>query len=125
MAEPNFKPAILRLTLSFVLALIFANLLRFFDQKDLNVNKKRATHSRPTSRLGWVAVCLSILAVIATNYDAWTFNIAISALPIFLAGLIFILLMKLRQTDPANYVRQRVVNWKLLASSIANWGRDY
>ena len=87
MAEPNFMNAILGLTLSFTLSLTFAGLFMVFGQEDLNIHKKRAAHSRPTSRLGGLAVCLSIVAVISINYDAWNFNILISALPVFLAGL--------------------------------------
>ena len=71
MAEPNFMTAILGLTLSFTLALTFAGLFRVYGQEDLNIHKKRAAHSRPTSRLGGLAVCLSIVAVISINYDAW------------------------------------------------------
>jgi len=87
MAEPNFMTAILGLALSFALALTFASLFRFFGRKDLNVHKKRAAHSRPTSRLGGLAVCLSILTVMAINNEAWNVKIAISAFPIFVAGL--------------------------------------
>ena len=87
MAEPHFMTAILGLTLSFTLALTFAGLFRLFGREDLNIHKKRAAHSFPTSRMGGLAVCLSIIAVIATYEDAWNLNIAISASPIFLAGL--------------------------------------
>jgi len=87
MAEPNFMTAILGLALSFALALTFASLFRFFGRKDLNVHKKHAAHSRPTSRLGGLAVCLSILTVMVINNEAWNVEIAISAFPIFVAGL--------------------------------------
>jgi len=87
MAEPNFMTAILGLTLSFTLALTLAGVFRLFGRQDLNIHKKRAAHSHPTSRLGGLAVFLSIFVVIATNYASWNFNIAISAFPIFVAGL--------------------------------------
>lgn len=87
MAEPDFMTAILGHTLSFVLALLFASLFRFFGRKDLNIEKKRAAHSHPTSRLGGLAVCLSILTVMVINSEAWNLKIAISAFPIFVAGL--------------------------------------
>lgn len=87
MAEPNFITGILGLTLSFVLALIFASLFRFLSWKDPSMHKKRAAHSRPASRLGGLAVCLSILTVIVIHNEAWNLTIAISAFPIFVAGL--------------------------------------
>jgi len=87
MTEPNFLTSILGLALSFTFALILAGLFSLFGRKDLNIYKKRAAHSNPTSRLGGLAVCSSIVAVIATNYEIWNFNVAISALPIFFPGL--------------------------------------
>jgi len=70
MAEPNFMTAILGLALSLALVLTFASLFRFFGRKDLNVHKKHAAHSRPTSRLGGLVVCLSILTVMVINNEA-------------------------------------------------------
>ena len=50
-----FMIAYLGIVLCFILALTFAGLFRFFDRKDLNIHKKRASHTLPTSRLGgWV-----------------------------------------------------------------------
>ena len=75
------------LLLSFTFALLLVGLSKYYGLKDPNILKKRAAHSRPTSRLGGVAVCLSILSVIALHNHSWHLEIAISALPIFLVGL--------------------------------------
>ena len=80
--------AIFGLGSSFTLALTFAALFKYYSVKDLNILKKRAAHSRPTSRLGGVAVCLSILCVVLTQDHSWHFDIALSALPIFCVGLL-------------------------------------
>ena len=87
MGETYFISAFLGLTSSFTLALVIAGTFKYFGQKDRDIHKKRAAHSRPTSRLGGLAVCLSILAVIILNDQAWNIEIAISAFPIFAAGL--------------------------------------
>ena len=87
MSVSYFISAFLGLTSSFTLALLIAGIFKYLGQKDRDVQKKRAAHSRPTSRLGGIAVCLSILAVIILNNEAWNLEVAISALPIFAAGL--------------------------------------
>ena len=87
MGENYFISAFLGLTLSFALALLIAGIFRYLGQRDRDVHKKRSAHSRPTSRLGGLAVCLSILVVIIFNNEAWSLEIAISALPISAAGL--------------------------------------
>lgn len=83
-----FLSAILGLVLSFTLALALAALFKYYSVKDPNVLKKRAAHSRPASRLGGVAVCLSILCVIIIQNHSWHIGIAISAVPIFCVGLL-------------------------------------
>jgi len=87
MSVSYFISAFLGLTSSFTLALLIAGIFKYLGRKDRDVQKKRAAHSRPTSRLGGIAVCLSILAVIILNNEAWNLEVAISALPIFAAGL--------------------------------------
>ena len=74
--------------LSFALALMLVGLFRYYGPKDLNMRKKRAAHSRPTSRLGGVAVCLSILFTILIHGHPLHLEIAISAIPIFFVGLL-------------------------------------
>ena len=87
MGENYFISAFLGLTSSFTLALLIAGVFKYLGRKDRDVQKKRAAHSLPTSRLGGMAVCISILAVILLNNEAWNLEIAISAFPIFAAGL--------------------------------------
>ncbi|MDA7827909.1 glycosyltransferase [Rhodobacteraceae bacterium] len=87
MDETYFLMAFLGLVLSFVGALTLAGLFKYFGRQDLNIQKKRAAHSRPTSRLGGLAVCLSVMIVILIHKGPWHLEIAISAFPIFAVGL--------------------------------------
>ena len=87
MSETYLTSAFLGLALSFSLALVIAGIFKYFGSQDKNINKKRAAHLRPTSRLGGVAVCLAVLVVILINVETWHFEIALASLPIFIAGL--------------------------------------
>ena len=86
MDETYFLIAFFGLMLSFMGALMLAGLFEYFGRQDLNIQKKRAAHSRPTSRLGGLAVCLSII-IISIHKGSWHLEIAISAFPIFAVGL--------------------------------------
>lgn len=72
---------------SFTLALGFAALFRYSSHKDAHRGKRRSAHLNPTSRLGGCAVCLSILIIIFINNETVHLEFAISALPIFIVGL--------------------------------------
>ena len=87
MSETYATNAFLGLVLSFSFALVLAGFFKYFGSRDENINKKRAAHARPTSRLGGVAVCLAVLVVILLNVETWHLEIAIASLPIFIAGL--------------------------------------
>jgi len=87
MDETYFLIAFLGLMLSFMGALTLAGLFEYFGRQDLNIHKKRAAHSRPTSRLGGLAVCLSVLIVILIDNGPWNLGIAVSAFPVFVVGL--------------------------------------
>lgn len=88
MSETNFLSAFLGLALSFIFALGLAGLFRITGTKDLNILKRRAAHSMPTSRLGGLAVCLAIVIVIIFNGKLYHLEIASCAIPIFLVGLL-------------------------------------
>jgi UDP-N-acetylmuramyl pentapeptide phosphotransferase/UDP-N-acetylglucosamine-1-phosphate transferase len=105
MGENFFISAFLGLTSSFTLALLIAGVFKYLGRKDRDVQKKRAAHSLPTSRLGGIAVCVSIVAVILLNNEAWNLEIAISALPIFAAGLVEDLGWPLRPKSASPSVR--------------------
>ena len=80
--------SLLGIFLSFTFALMLAGLFKYYQLNDPNILKNRAAHSRATSRLGGVAVCLSILCVIIIQNHSWHFGIAIATLPIFYVGLL-------------------------------------
>ena len=88
MSGYNFLIAFSGLLLSFILAIGFAGLFKYYQRVDMHSGKKRSAHLRPTSRLGGVAVCVAILFIIFMSNENWHLQIAISALPIFIAGLL-------------------------------------
>ena len=87
MLQDYLMTAFLGLISSFIFALLISTLFRFWNKKDVNINKKRAAHVLPTSRLGGLGVGASMLFVVLLNENAWHLEIALASFPIFLAGL--------------------------------------
>lgn len=88
MIDHYLKTAYLALIFSFIFAIGIAGFFKFFMGIDLNNQKKRAAHSKATSRLGGVAVCMAILFVVLFESDSWNLEILISVLPLFIAGIL-------------------------------------
>ena len=87
MLKDYFSIAFFGLITSFAFALLISTLFRVWKQPDLNINKKRAAHALPTSRLGGLGVGAAILLIVLLNDNVWHLEIALAAFPIFLAGL--------------------------------------
>ena len=87
MLQDYFSIAFFGLITSFAFALLISTFFRFWKRPDLNINKKRAAHALPTSRLGGLGVGASILLIVLLNDNVWHLEIALASFPIFLAGL--------------------------------------
>ena len=72
---------------AFVLALAFMALYRLSAFTDPNLSKRRASHLRPTSRLGGVAVSAAVLISLTHAKVPVKLDILLCALPVFLMGL--------------------------------------
>ena len=87
MLKDYFSIAFFGLIISFAFALLISSVFRLWNRPDINMNKKRAAHALPTSRLGGLGVGASILLIVLLNDNAWHLEIALASSPIFLAGL--------------------------------------
>ena len=87
--KENF-PALLLLgtILSFALASVIALIHRARRYRDPNLISRRASHTLPTSRLGGLAVCISVFSILALSGKGFDTQILIAALPVFLIGLL-------------------------------------
>ena len=73
--------------IAFLLALAFMALHRLSASADPNLLEHRASHIRPTSRLGGVAVAAAVLIALTYAKVPVKFDILLCALPVFLMGL--------------------------------------
>ena len=73
--------------IAFVLALAFMALYRLNKTTDPNLSEHRASHLRPTSRLGGVAVSAAVLIALTYAQVPVKFDILVCALPVFFMGL--------------------------------------
>lgn len=72
---------------AFALALILMLMHRALARHDPSLSLHRASHTRPTSRLGGVAVSAAVIVALTTAEISVKFDILICAVPIFLMGL--------------------------------------
>ena len=72
---------------AFVLALTFMAVYRLSASADPNLSEHRASHVRPTSRLGGVAVSAAVLIALTYAKVSVKFDLLLCALPVFLMGL--------------------------------------
>ena len=72
---------------AFVLALTFMAIYRLSAFADPNLSEHRASHMRPTSRLGGVAVSAAVLIALTYAKVPVKLDILLCALPVFLMGL--------------------------------------
>jgi len=72
---------------AFVLALTFMGVYRLNARTDPNLAEHRASHVRPTSRLGGIAVSAAVLIALTYAKVPVKFDILLCALPVFLMGL--------------------------------------
>ena len=72
---------------AFVLALTFMAVYRLSAFTDPNLAEHRASHVRPTSRLGGVAVSAAVLIALTYSKVPVKLDILLCALPVFLMGL--------------------------------------
>ena len=72
---------------AFVLALTFMGVYRLNTRTDPNLAEHRASHVRPTSRLGGIAVSAAVLIALTYAKVPVKFDILLCALPVFLMGL--------------------------------------
>jgi UDP-N-acetylmuramyl pentapeptide phosphotransferase/UDP-N-acetylglucosamine-1-phosphate transferase len=72
---------------AFALALIIMLIHQAVVRNDPSLRLHRASHTRPTSRLGGVAVSAAVIVALTTAEISVKFDILICAVPIFLMGL--------------------------------------
>ena len=72
---------------AFVFALAFMVLYRLSASRDPNLSEHRASHMRPTSRLGGVAVSAAVLLTLTYAKVPVKLDILLCAIPVFLMGL--------------------------------------
>ena len=72
---------------AFALALTFMAVYRLSAFADPNLAERRASHVRPTSRLGGVAVSAAVIIALTYAKVPVKFDILLCALPVFLMGL--------------------------------------
>ena len=72
---------------AFALALILMLIHRAYVRYDPSLSLHRASHTRPTSRLGGVAVSAAVIVALTTAEISVKFDILLCAVPIFLMGL--------------------------------------
>lgn len=87
MLKDYFSIAFFGVIISFAFALLISTFFRLWNRPDFYMNKKRAAHTLPTSRLGGIGVGVAILLILLMNENVWHLGIALASLPIFLAGL--------------------------------------
>ena len=72
---------------AFVLAITFMAVCRLSASQDPSLSEHRASHVRPTSRLGGVAVSTAVLIALTYEQVSVKLDILLCALPVFLMGL--------------------------------------
>ena len=79
---------VLALTISFGLSGVITAVFKLLKFTDPNLEKKRAVHKQPTSRLGGLAVILATLASLKFSGVGLDYKVAAAVLPVFLMGLL-------------------------------------
>ena len=84
----GIKIMLIALPLSFFLSLINAAFFRLLKLKDPNLDKKRASHSKPTARLGGICAISAILITLLLVDAQFDFQLVFILMPVFLIGLL-------------------------------------
>ena len=74
--------------LAFFFALVLMAYFKFSSKNDPSLKVHRASHNKPTSRLGGVAVVTAVFLVAKFAQIPIKFEIFVSALPVFLMGIV-------------------------------------